>query len=594
VYRPITRAGSVQTQGDAVLKSDVVRTAGFDGSSVMVGVLSDSALNIGSSQSTGDLPSVVDRYLEFPASDEGRAMLEIIHDIAPGASLAHHSAFLSELSFADGIRKLASAGSGVIVDDVAYYTEPFFQDGIIAQAVNDVTASGVLYVSAAGNDTNRSYEAVFVDADPGSAADFHDFDPSAGLDSRQQVTIPAGYTVTLILQWDDPFYTTSGVTHDFNVKIYDSTGTLIKTGGNNNVAIQQPLEIVQWVASGSGVYQVEIERKSGSGASVLKYVLSTNSKVGTIDEYATSSGTVTGHAAASGAVAVGAVPYYSPDTIEPFSSWGDVAIYFDAAGNRLATPELRHKPDVVAPDNVNTTFFGVDIPQDADTFRNFAGTSAAAPHVAGVAALLLDVNPHLTRNELYGVLTSTAIDLGAAGQDPVFGFGRVDAEAARLFAAAVTDVTAPTASLLSPINVHGWHVNQVTVQFSEPLDGNTANSAANYRLVAARIDGLFDPLDDVLYSVSPSYDTITNRTTLTMIAPATELADGIYRLTLDGTSGLADESGNPLGGGVDQLIVITIGTKSAVVTVEGTAQLAMRPDGNHGRGVSQQSAARRL
>ncbi|MFT5525341.1 MAG: subtilisin family serine protease, partial [Pirellulaceae bacterium] len=579
IYRPLARAGIVQTQGDAVLNADDVRAFGFDGAAILVGVLSDSALNIGISQATGDLPAIVDRYLEFPNADEGRAMLEIIHDIAPGAKLAHHSASLSELSFADGIRKLATAGSRVIVDDVGYYTEPFFQDGIVAQAVDEVTATGVVYVSAAGNDANRAYETVFVDADPGSAADFQDFDPSVGVDTRQQVTVPAGYRATLILQWDNPFYTANGVTHDFDVKVYDDTGTLVETGANNNVALQQPLEIVQWDASGNGVYQVEIERQAGNGASVLKYVLSTNSEVGTIDEYATSSGTVTGHAAAAGAIAVGAVPYYSPDSIEPYSSWGDVTIYFDAAGNRLTIPELRHKPDVVAPDNVNTSFFGVDIPEDPDAFKNFAGTSAAAPHVAGVVALMLDVNPHLTRDELYSVVTTTAVDLGAAGQDSVYGFGRVDAEAARVAAAAVTDVTAPTASLLSPISAHGWHVNQVQIKFSEPLNNATASSSSNYTLVAAGTDNTFDTGDDVVFTVAPSYDADVRVVTLTFIGPAIELADDQYRLILDGTNGLKDETGNDLNQGGDQDLFFSIAPKSDVISAEGAGQLDARPDG---------------
>ncbi|MEQ8789709.1 MAG: Ig-like domain-containing protein, partial [Pirellulaceae bacterium] len=579
VYRPYLRSGSVQTQGDAVLNADDVRAAGYDGSSFLIGVMSDSALNIDRSQDTGDLPALIDRYLEFPASDEGRAMLEIIHDIAPGASLAHHSAILSELSFADGIRRLAEAGSRIIVDDIGYYAEPFFQDGVISQAIDEVAAGGVVYVSAAGNDTDRSYESMFADADPGGASDFHDFDPSAGVDTRQQVTVPAGYGVTLILQWDDPFYTMDGVTHDFNVKVYDSAGELVKAGSNNNVSTQQPLEIIQWFGEGDGVYEVEIERVAGDGPSFLKYVLSTNSTVGTIDEYATNSGTITGHATAAGAIAVGAVPYYDPTNIEAFSSVGSATIYFDAAGNRLASPEVRNKPDVVAPDNVNTTFFGRDIPEDSDTYRNFAGTSAAAPHVAAVAALLFDANPHLTRDELYSVLTSTAVDLGAAGRDEVYGFGLVDAEAARIAAQAVVDVTAPTATLLSPLGTFGWHVEQLQLSVSEPLAASAAGDAANYVLVAAGADALFDTADDVAFTVTPVYDADALTITLTIAAPTTVLADELYRLTLDGTSGITDETGNGINGGVDQAIYFSIAPQSDIISIEGASSIDARPDG---------------
>ena len=85
-------------------------------------------------------------------TDEGRAMLENIHDIAPGANLQFATAFLSELSFQQNIEALQAAGSQIIVDDIGYADEPMFQDGLIAQGVNAVTQAGVTYFSAAGNE----------------------------------------------------------------------------------------------------------------------------------------------------------------------------------------------------------------------------------------------------------------------------------------------------------------------------------------------------------------------------------------------------------------------------------------------------------
>ncbi|MCY2996049.1 MAG: Ig-like domain-containing protein, partial [Planctomycetota bacterium] len=560
VYRPIQRAGAVQTQGDAVIHADDVRAAGYDGSQILVGVLSDSALNIAASQATGDLPPVVDRYLEFPASDEGRAMLEIVHDVAPGAQLAHHSAIYGESSFAGGIRELAAAGAKVICDDDGYLTEPFFQDGIIAQAVNDVVNSyGVTYVSAAGNDADRSYEADFTDAGGG----YHDFDPSAAVDTKQQVTVTAGGTATLILQWDDPFYTTSGVTQDFNVKVYTGAGVEVAVGQGmtNNLSTQQPLEVLSWTASGTGIYQVEIQRLAGTGSSRLKYLFN-----GTVAEYSTHSGTVVGHPAAAGAIAVGAVPYNDPSNIESFSSHGDATIYFDPTGARLATPEVRQKPDVVAPDKVSTT-----------VFASFSGTSASAPHVAGEAALLLDANPHLTRSELYNAITSTALDLGTPGRDAVYGFGRVDASAALAAALATPDVTPPTATMTSPIPVHGWDVSHMDLQFSEPLSPSVATNTANYSLVGAGADAMFGTSDDVSYTLAAAYTDETRIATLTFTAPVTELASGQYRLTLR-AAGLHDPAGNPLSGGSDMAFPLTLTGKSAIAGA--TTNFDLRSDGS--------------
>src|SRR5579863_730196 len=198
---PRTRTGAVTSQGDFVQHSDLVRSANsLTGAGVTVGVLSDSydcyavyaendvpasgaagyanngfLATAATDVSTGDLPSVVTVLADancmnygaptqLPFGDEGRAMLQIVHDVAPGAGLAFYTAENSEADFAAGIGKLAAAvasggaGAKVIADDVGYFDEPFFQDGIVAQAIDAVEATGVAYFSAAGNDGTLAYD----------------------------------------------------------------------------------------------------------------------------------------------------------------------------------------------------------------------------------------------------------------------------------------------------------------------------------------------------------------------------------------------------------------------------------------------------
>ena len=93
-----------------------------------------------------------------PYGDEGRAMMQIVHDVAPGAKLAFHTAVEGEADFASGIQALATAGAQVIADDVTYYDEPLFQDGLISQAIDTVNSAGVAYFSAAGNDGSNGYD----------------------------------------------------------------------------------------------------------------------------------------------------------------------------------------------------------------------------------------------------------------------------------------------------------------------------------------------------------------------------------------------------------------------------------------------------
>src|SRR5262249_48166273 len=154
------------------MRADVARSSfNVDGTGVKVGVLSDSfnctnspAGGAPTDVASGDL-STVTVVQEISsctgATDEGRAMLQIVHDVAPGASLAFASAFNGEAAFANNIKALKNAGAKVIVDDVFYYDEPMFQDGIVAQAVDNVVAGGAAYFSAAGNEARQSYQSSF-------------------------------------------------------------------------------------------------------------------------------------------------------------------------------------------------------------------------------------------------------------------------------------------------------------------------------------------------------------------------------------------------------------------------------------------------
>src|SRR3954452_10197450 len=179
VFATECEGGSVISEGASQIHAEAARQAfGVNGEGVTVGVLSDSydksttaATHAAQDVLTKDLPGLANTcpgqqvpvevrsdFSSPEATDEGRAMLQIVHDVAPAAKLAFATAFEGETAFAQSIEALAApvlsggAGAKVIVDDVAYFEEPFFQDGPVAAAVNKVTAEGVTYLSAAGND----------------------------------------------------------------------------------------------------------------------------------------------------------------------------------------------------------------------------------------------------------------------------------------------------------------------------------------------------------------------------------------------------------------------------------------------------------
>ena len=158
---------------------------------------------------------------------------------------------------------------------------------------------------------------------------------------------------------------------------------------------------------------------------------------GAQNEFIVESSTAYGHANAAGAFATGAAAYFNTaafnDNCQPaclnfFSARGGVPIFFDTEGNRLPWADVRLKPELVGPDGGNTTFFGGDF--EGDGFPNFFGTSASAPHVAAVAALMIEEEDDITPEGIYAVLQATAQDMNEPGFDFDTGFGFIDAEAA--------------------------------------------------------------------------------------------------------------------------------------------------------------------
>lgn len=445
-----TAIGATTSQGDVSLFADSLRDVSIlKGDGVKIGVLSDSYDNHESIPDTrasddiqsGDLPGaanpngystpVEELNDEVEASDEGRAMMQIIHDVAPGADMAFHTAFQGLAGFAEGIQNLADVGSEVIVDDVFYFTEPFFQDGPISQAIESVVEEGVVYVTSAGNAGEEAYEAEFRNSGDqlwsflSGNGELHDFAPGATTDTRQRLIVGAGQSLVVSLQWDDPFFSVSGVGADTDLDVYllDDT-TAVARGTNDNIG-RDPVEVITYQNDSDQPIQLDLSIALAQGPEPdrLKYVIFQG---GQVDEYRTASPAVSGHSKSADAISVAASAWFNtprvptgtgenPPLLNAFSSKGGTPILFDSNGNRQA-PEVRQKPDLTGPDGVNTTFFGFDLPSqapysDADDAPNFFGTSAAAPHIAAVAALMREAQPGISPQTVRDLLKSAAVDI---------------------------------------------------------------------------------------------------------------------------------------------------------------------------------------
>ncbi|GAB3712314.1 T9SS type A sorting domain-containing protein [Spirosoma flavus] len=476
-YRPKHNVGSVTSEGDLAMRASVARTTyGVSGAGVKVGILSDSYNARGGAAAgvaSGDLPAAgVEVLSDLTGSsliDEGRAMAELVHDIAPGSPIAFHTAFVSETDFAQGIRDLAAAGCKIITDDVSYFAEPFFQDGVIAQAIDDVVNNnGVTYFSSAGNSARQSYQSTY---SPGPATVFTGYSNGArpahnfgGGDLRQTFRLgPNGQSMILSFQWDDPFFSVSGgagAQTDMDILVFIGgtyRGNL--SGIEENTGLD-PVELIGIVNNGTSAVDIELVlvKWSGPDPNIVKWV-NFDSQVSV--EYDTKSSTAVGHTNSTRCISVGAAPYYNTPAynnnlttavIEPFSSAGGVPTYFTTTGTRLPAPVTRPKPEITAVDGTNTTFFYSDSSVDPDTYPNFFGTSAAAPHAAAVAALMKEKVPSITPAAILSALQNTALDMNdpsTPGFDTGFdygtGFGFIQANRAL---EAITD-TPPPAGVFS-------------------------------------------------------------------------------------------------------------------------------------------------
>jgi Subtilase family len=561
------RSGAITSQGDYAQNSDLVRSQNsLDGAGITVGVISDSyncyqqyqdagtplpggqqgyanngfTATAATDISTGDIPSSVNviedatcqNYgapTQLPFGDEGRAMMQIVHDVAPGAGLAFYTAENSEADFASGIAKLAapaSSGGGgakIIVDDVGYFDEPFFQDGLVAQAVNNVVANGVAYFSSAGNNGSLAYDnnsPAFVTSASAPAGEvLLNFDQTGGTTTALPVTIASmipGEFVAIVVEWDQPYVTgapsSGGSKNQIDVCISGAGGDII-TNLNGTAATcsgatllgQDPVQVMIVAnpansAGNTAAENVTIQVglvSTGPHPGRIKVVVEDDGAGSTINQFAPNGGaTIQGHPLATGALAVGAAFFVSTPscgfepTLELFSSAGGDPILFDSTG-KPQTAVTRQKPDVVGPDGGNDTFLGftlasggIDDPSTVtecannDNYPNFFGTSAAAPHVASIAALLLQADPALTPTQLYTFLRSSATAIGATPTPsaPNFaaGYGFVQADMAAAMVPAIIPA-APTLTLTSSSIVTG---GSTTITWSSAnTTGCTASGA---------------------------------------------------------------------------------------------------------------------
>ncbi|WP_157079124.1 S8 family serine peptidase [Herbiconiux solani] len=483
---------SIPVNSDAPLRADIARAAfGVDGTGVTVGILSNSFNALGPDNSAvsdeaqdiaaGSLPGpgnpcgyttpvnvLID---DTPADDEGRAMAQTVHGIAPGATLLFAAAGYTEAEYADRIQKLADNGARVIVDDDVLPTEPWFQQGAVAQKIEALRAQGILYFSAAQNESSIGYvgeeenrptgsweadayrptdcpAAVLTwaaEAGVSAALDCNDFGDGSvvgagpaelGVDFMVYAKNPA----TVALQWAEPADRVSTLLVPLLLQqvpgppAADGTpGALVwETVGEPvlpDATKPGTLLSIDALRTGQLDLRVVVVRlmKGTEPAPTprFKMIFQLDSAgVLAIDRAApegvTIGSTIFGHPTDPSVFTVGATSALEPTVMEPYSGIGPVQYYFgpvraDAVpAEPLADSRPHSKPDITSVDNPQTTFFN----QLTETGAYyFGGTSAAAPNAAGVAALALQHSPQSSGDAVRSAFERTATPVPAQAWD---------------------------------------------------------------------------------------------------------------------------------------------------------------------------------
>ena len=322
-------------------------------------------------------------------SAHGTAVAEAVMDIAPEVEL-YIASPLSRGDDLDAVDWMVSQGVSVIVQSESFPfdgpgdgTSPFSDSPL--KFVDRAVDGEVIWVSSAGNAAQTTWFG------PPSIG-FLDIVDFSGTDSGNDVVLEAGDTIAVNLRWDDSWGRAS---RDFDVCVFHRDVLGI---GDCSVDLQLgaaghvPSEYLRYQAVTGGVYEVVVFYEGGGVPAWIQLVV--RGDVGRIEHY-TESGSITNPAESAnpGMLAVGAAPWYDVHTIEPFSSRGP-------------TPDDRVKPDIV----------GVDCAQAASyqAFQRnghtcwFPGTSQAAPHVAGMSALVRQRFPELTPEGVADYLKSHA------------------------------------------------------------------------------------------------------------------------------------------------------------------------------------------
>jgi hypothetical protein len=549
----IRRTGAVNTEGDAILHADAARAQfNVDGTGVKVGVISDGLKGVFATACTtcngvangpissgdlptstgtrttsgkltassggitgqtftqnGDLEGLTPGCAFAGAGAEGTALLEIVHDLAPGAQLAFANAD-TDVAFNQAVNALA-VGNDVVVDDLGFFIPPFDGTNSVSAntgaALNNNANQIRTYVTANGNDADEHYYGSYVDSGVdgmtvsgiSKAGHLHLFQSSGsttdvlGLGSQpfNVISLPSGGSVDVLLVWDDPAGHSANNYDLFLVR--QSNNTVVASSTDVQNGNTDPLESIRFTNTGAaGQFHIVVQNVGNQAAAKNLNLISFQEECDATGplliatghherlNFNTAGNSVIAESDAGGTpvsvISVGAICSASSAAATATNSTDQscldtshaTAEFFSSRGPTL---DGRVKPDIAAVDGVSIT--------GAGSFENpFFGTSAAAPHIAGEAALLLQAVGCLSSTDTFGLdaptaraklrnlITSSADARSASPPDNIFGAGLANVQKA--IQASLPIFSGPPTLVVSGNVVNGARLTAAQLGFTDP------------------------------------------------------------------------------------------------------------------------------
>ncbi len=380
-------ADAIVSEGIFSINADQWHTAGITGRGVKIGIL-DQGFDGYRDRLGGELPKQVSirSFVSGVAPDatgenHGTAVAEIVHAVAPDAELVLAYYDGGDVSMGNAVDWLLEQGVHIISHSAGGLAGPMDGTGRDAEVVDRVAAQGVLWINSAGNSATEHLRATFTDAD---ADGFHDFNPSSSLLAFRPAP---DQTTQIVLNWDD----WPQSSEDYDLYLLDRDGVVLASSRNIQAGNRAPVEQILYRFDDPGTYYIAVQANETTRPARLDLYVHEARSI----EQTSPSHSLATPADARGALTVGAV-YYRDSALQPYSSYGP-------------TNDGRQKPELLGPDGVSVAAYAPEA---------FFGTSAAAPHVAGAAALIWSAHPELDAEGVrLSLLANTVPVQSAAGID---------------------------------------------------------------------------------------------------------------------------------------------------------------------------------